>query len=121
MELCLGLGFFAIIFGAILGTVAAIVDQDIAHLFAGFFVGAGIFLILALFGLTIGPIEEESITSPETRIEIVSPEGEVTFFDEGDFKIQEITDDFIKYEEDGEKITIYIEDGSKVKVIDLEE
>lgn len=121
MELCLGLGIAAIIIGTIVGLVAAITLEDIVHLFIGVFVGLGFFAIFALAGAIFGPMEEESIASPETRIEIISSEGEVTFSDEGDFEINEITDDFVKYSEDGEKITIYIEDGSKVKVIDLEE
>lgn len=121
MELCLLFGIMSIIVGAIYGIILALVEQDIVAFYIGASVGLGVFIILLLFGLAIGPIGEESVATPETRIEIVSPEGEVTFSDEGDFKIQEITDDFIKYSEDGEKITIYIEDGSKVKVIDLEE
>lgn len=120
MEICLGLGVAAIIFGVILGTISAIVDEDIQHLFIGLFVGTLFFVIFALVGFVFGPIEEDCFAVPETKIEIVSPSGEVTFSDEGDFKIHEITDDFVKYSEDGEKITIYIEDGSKVKVIDLE-
>lgn len=121
MELCLGLGLFAVLAGMVIGAIFAIAEGEVFNFFAGAMVGLGIFVIFGLFGTAIGPMEEESIASPETRIEIVSPEGEVTFFDEGDFKVQEITDDFVKYEEDGEKTTIYIEDGSKVKVIDLEE
>lgn len=121
MELCLGFGIFAVLAGMVMGAIFAIAEREVFNFFTGAIVGLGLFIIFAFFGIAIGPMEEESIASPETRIEIVSPEGEVTFFDEGDIKIQEITDDFVKYEEDGEKITIYIEDGSKVKVIDLEE
>ena len=121
MEILFLIGIFAILVSAVIGIVYTFLEDDITCFFIGLFVGVIFFAIFALFGVVIGPIGEESIASPETRIEIVSPEGEVTFFDEGDFKIQEITDDFIKYSEDGEKITIYIEDGSKVKVIDLEE
>ena len=121
MEYCLCLGTLALIIGLVLGVVFAASEGEVVHLFIGAGVGAGFFVIFTFFGLLIGPIAEDCSTIPETRIEIVSSEGAVTFSDEGDIKIQEITDDFVKYSEDGEATIIYIEDSSKVKVIDLED
>lgn len=121
MEICLGFGLFAVLAGLVMGAIFAIIEGEVFNFFIGAMVGLGLFLIFGLFGIACGPIEDGCCTVPETKIEIVSPEGEITFSDEGNFKIHEITDDYVKYEENGEKITIYVEDGSKVKVIDLED
>lgn len=118
MEACITMALLSVFFGIIIGVIFALCNDDGAVVLIGAAVGIAMALFFIVFGCLIGPMECET---PDTRIEIVSSEGEVTFSDEGDFKIHEIAEDYIKYEEDGEKITVYVEDGSKVKVIDLED